>query len=839
LPLKDILGVEHPGKATGMAAHGGKLVLALESGKIVVLDAASAKVIKQWDITSATALAFGRDGALFGLINSKAQQINLESGALAPIPTPGVQNPVALAVDGEGNLVIADAGADSQAKAFNQRGKLVYTCGKKGGRPLRGKFDPQAMSHLSAVAVDAKGQIWTVESWNYPRRVAVWGRNGKLVRDYIGNTGYAGAGSYLHEQDPTLAYVGPMELKLDKQKRSWTLQRILWVPDKTQGESFVIDTSSNVIPQRFTRVVNGQRREYLFSHDPDVEWGTGNVLFMERAGKWQPVAAICLAGHVSGKMKHSGGLVLEQPTGELSGLNAYDGIIWNDTNSDGKVQRAECTIVPATQPGDDKRGGRPGLPINNGWGGRIGDDFSIYAAGLTRYRPLRFTRDGAPVYGLAGKSEIGVENGGDLVPVPGEDRLICLDTGGGSASLTMINLTRGQTEWYYPNPFPGVHGSHKATMPKPGLLIGPLKTCGVARVNDAVGNVFLIRGNLGQDFLMTTDGLYVGAMFEDTRLPGESLPDKEEQLRGVPMERFSEGGEPFNGWFGKQSDGKIRLTTGMPRQAAMILEINGLDSIRRFEGGTIAVTPQQLVAADADNAARAQKAAEAKQYRVARLAKAPAIDGNIADWRDVTPLTIAREGQPDRATVKLAYDATHLYALFEVQDPTPWRNEGKDFARLFKTGDALDIQLGTDTKSHPNPQAGDMRLVLSQLNGKPVVVLLAPSDKTAPAGASKSYTSPVGTKQFDRVEVIEAARVTAITEADRYRVEAAIPLAALGITPQAGLALRGDLGFISSDATGLINTARTYWSNPHTNLVNDEPLEAWLYPSTWGQLTFE
>ena len=42
----------------------------------------------------------------------------------------------------------------------------------------------------------------------------------------------------------------------------------------------------------------------------------------------------------------------------------------------------------------------------------------------------------------------------------------------------------------------------------------------------------------------------------------------------------------------------------------------------------------------------------------------------------------------------------------------------------------------------------------------------------------------------------------------------------------------------TSDATGLINTARTYWANPHTNLVNDEPLEAWLYPATWGQIIF-
>ncbi len=361
--------------------------------------------------------------------------------------------------------------------------------------------------------------------------------------------------------------------------------------------------------------------------------------------------------------------------------------------------------------------GQAALPISNGWGGRIGDDFSIYADGLTRYRPLRFTPDGAPVYGLAGKSELGIKDNGDLVPVPGEDRLIALSWDGyaGPTKLTGIDLKTNAVEWYYPNPFPGVHGSHNATMPKPGLLIGPLKTCGVAKISDAIGNVFLMRGNLGQDFLMTTDGLYVGALFQDGRLPGEALPDSEEKLRGMPMEGFSEGGEPFNGWFGKQNDGKIRLTTGMAREAGMILEIKGLDTIQRFEGGALKVSGAQLAKAVADNAARGQKAAGAKTYSIKKLANAPVINGENDDWKDASEMTIARVGQPDKAKVQLAYDATNLYAFFEVQDQTPWRNEGKDFARLFKTGDAVDIQIGTQTKAHNDPQSGDKRIVISQL----------------------------------------------------------------------------------------------------------------------------
>jgi hypothetical protein len=48
--------------------------------------------------------------------------------------------------------------------------------------------------------------------------------------------------------------------------------------------------------------------------------------------------------------------------------------------------------------------------------------------------------------------------------------------------------------------------------------------------------------------------------------------------------------------------------------------------------------------------------------------------------------------------------------------------------------------------------------------------------------------------------------------------------------------LRGDVGFISSDAKGMINTARTYLFNKKTGLVNDLPGEASLRPAEWGEI---
>ena len=299
------------------------------------------------------------------------------------------------------------------------------------------------------------------------------------------------------------------------------------------------------------------------------------------------------------------------PSGEWAGLDPADGCFWNDANRDGIPQRAECVIVPAVKKGVPLR-------VYNGWGGRIGPDFSLYGAcngykmeedGVIRYRPLRITPDGAPVYGPEGMEKTGMKGPGEMIPSSDGKRLVCMGSHhNADRPFPCFNLADKKVEWSYPNHYPGVHGSHNAPMPKPGLLIGPIKACGLADLGKEIGEVMYIRGNLGQNFLFTMDGLFVAAMMQDTRLPYEALPDREELLIGVPMETRTEGGEPFSGWFGRQDDGKVRATSGMAGQAGMILEIKGLETIRRFDAGTLPLDEATLAKALADNAAREAKA---------------------------------------------------------------------------------------------------------------------------------------------------------------------------------------------------------------------------------------
>ena len=88
----------------------------------------------------------------------------------------------------------------------------------------------------------------------------------------------------------------------------------------------------------------------------------------------------------------------------------------------------------------------------------------------------------------------------------------------------------------------------------------------------------------------------------------------------------------------------------MAREAGMILQVNGLQTIRRFDAGTVTVAMRTILQADQENMRRAKAAAQAKQYTVARLRKPPALDGNAAAWKNVTRSASAgkdgRSGRP-------------------------------------------------------------------------------------------------------------------------------------------------------------------------------------------------
>lgn len=843
LGVRTILDLQEPDPVQGMAVHGDRLALSLASGRLVVLDARSATVISQFEISDLGGLAFAPQGQLYGVIGTQVARIDLESGEWQGLDLPDLEQPGPITVHGSGDhsrdpsndpssdpqtdvILVGDLGSDSQIKAYSSQGERLYTVGQGGGRPLQGPYQPEGLHNLHSIAVDHQDRIWVVEHWDLPRRVSVWSETGALIREYIGSTGYSGAGAYLHDQDPELAYIGPMEFRLDLQAGTATLERIL-VMDQPP---FWINPSGYAHPQRFRSDASGQMREYLFQ--PAGRRNLPYVLYMERQGRWQPVSLIGHVGHLKPRFPEA-----------LAGLIALDGLFWNDLNGDGQLQRQEVETIPA-QPG------QPGLTTGNGWGGRMGQDLTFYSEGLYQATPLRFTPEGAPVYGPQGWRRFGPEERGDLVPVPEEDRVLALSFKGYAGPTTgMLGLdeTTGEILWSYPNPHPGVHGSHRAPMELPNALLGPLKILGVAEVNPEVGRVFALRSNLGYDTFMTTDGLWIGTLFEDSRLPVKPLPETEAELLGESVDAYTLGSEPFNGWLGRQSDGQIRMVASISREAGMILDVEGLETVQRFQGPPLEVDEAQLIGLRGTKQTPSEANVDPnapQQYTLQRIEQPLTLDGSGVDWKDLPHRGQIGRGDRVQAGFRAVYTDTDLYLFFRVQDPTPWRNEGKDLTRLFKTGDAVDLQLRTDPGVDPTAQpiAGDIRLVLAPLNDRPQAVLMYPVDPNASPEQQITYSSPVGDKIFGRVEVLSQAEIEVTLKQDEYVVEARIPLPTLGFDPQDHRQLDtiGDFGVHFSDQAGTTTISRSFWSSQQTiNLVSDLPLEAWLYPQTWGQIVIE
>ena len=102
--------------------------------------------------------------------------------------------------------------------------------------------------------------------------------------------------------------------------------------------------------------------------------------------------------------------------------------------------------------------------------------------------------------------------------------------------------------------------------------------------------------------------------------------------------------------------------------------------------------------------------------------------------------------------------------------------------------------------------------------------------KTFSSGVVKEYA-------MDSVVVLAEAKVAAKVDAQgkRYVVEAAIPLAALGLKITDGLALRGDFSATHGDKSSKDTMLRSHWNNQTTGIVNDEVFELRMGPANWGK----
>lgn len=789
------------------------------------LNAKTGAVISAVPAESPRAVAFTPKGGLVILSQGRLLLAGADNKT-RPFTAEPLPDAWGLAVGADGLVYVSVRGAEQNVKVFSAEGKLLREIGRRGGRPHHGAFIAGAMRNPAGLAIDSRNRLWVTEETDNPKRTSLWDvTTGKLLKDMSGTTTYAGGGT-INPFDATMGFSDD------------TVYRIDW---KTGAYEAVYSVGGSDHPDDLfppsvhaitSRVIMKNDRLYVYT--TSSARGSREVQVTLFDGKdWRSVAHLGLV--VQGNDTRAEYAKYQHPFFAGRDGQRY---AWADENGDGIVQPPELHFEMLTLDG------KPLAARSYYWGQLPDVDGTVtYVApevnSLVQFTISGYTKAGAPVYDLAKPRIVRVDQ--PLVGKGnGEGQVI-----GGSQGRVYLNQDPliavdkdGRVLGSYPNPHTSVHGSHTAKAARAGYLIGPSSFLGVIPAGDekqgGAGEIFALNGNLGENYLFTYDGLFIQSLFKDTRGYFET-PAR--AVRGMSLDTITAGGESFGGNFTRTADGKVYITNG--GTDARVIEITGLDSIRRF-AGKFTFTKENFAEAQELQAKKLAETLVPKTYAIA--AGSATVDGKADEWPalfdESKPALLIQENPKQRyARVEARYDADNLYLAYRVfSNRSAMKNIGQDDRLLFKSGDAVDLMLGPDTDQ--DGVTGQLRLLLTYKDKAPVAVINQKAAPGAHASEKFDFSSPWRTITFARVATVKSVTLASAPVPGGYLVEASIPWRVLGVTPQSGLKLRGDVGVLFGDG-GTQTISRQYWSNKATGLVNDVPGEADLAPRLWGTFTLE
>jgi hypothetical protein len=843
------------GNIRGVVFLDGKLFVSLHNENLIcILDPDQGVEVGSIEIASPGPIA--TDGQNLYVLSDNGQVTRITSPTIQPSATPllsvelsepltikdryNSQWPVAtaLAVDQNERLLVADNGIDQNIKVYSlENGKLAGELGPRGGRASSGQWNPDTLRMPYGMTIDADGLLWVVENEGVPRRISVWDIDQQsCTKEYLGPSSYGAPGAGFDPQDASRWIAGGMlwDLNLDS-GQSKLLATLHHKDKKAQLSGSVLGDTSDTNVGTDCQIIHYQGRTFYLTKARFLKifelLPNGSVQLWAALGdldsfeatdpRWAVPEIFTQHPMLKDELSH-----FTRVTGAYKDLRTHSKpspqakeyiILWTDVNGDEIAQVEELQVSKNPRQLATPYWSTLNFDLDLVFAMREGSHW------LRTKMPLHgFLPSGAPDWKLADSLT-------EAVPIEGYEASSLQSTMVDSQNRLLINANpmaavdeSGQLLWQMQNKWTGVHGSHLAPLPHPGLLQGSLSFLGRAAY-DTDGDLTVINGNHGRFFILTTDGIYIDEIFEDVRVALSNNPQRI-------------GGEPFGGYFGQDpATGDYLLQSG--HRAFQIYRLNGLKQLQRSEG-TLEVSPEQITAA--------QKLLEAQQIKPAVLGAAELAivprDAALttpeswpvdwtAEWGDASrPFPHTR--------VKAIIQGNRLHLGYEVKDPSPWLNYGTDSQLLFKTGDAVDFKFATDPNASPTratPVAGDRRLLIANFQGKPVAVLY---DYVIPGSQNPvTFNSPWRAAKVDQVSLIEDAIIEISKQGDRYSLTASIPLVQLGLDSlSAGQPLRADFGVIYSDQEGRSNTLRSYWANPATGLVNDVPGETMINPSLWGEL---
>ncbi len=690
----------------------------------------------------------------------------------------------AVTTDGAGRLLVSLRGVEQCVRIFSPDGRALGTVGQPGGRPELGPWQADGMRHPAGLVVDASGTLWVAEATNSPKRFSRWDlATGKLLREFFGPTHYGASGGAIHPRDPNLMVGEGCE----------------WRLDPATGRDLCLGVFDNAIHGAALFAEGGNGRLYLVTAGARGAF----IDIRERLGDGDYAMRASIRRDSERKVT----------------------TFWADADGDGQPQPEEIQSWP----------GLLRLAGYLGWSININTDLTLYVTdeGMKTGHQIPvagFTAAGAPLYDLANTRTLPALAG--ATPTPDNRLVLAVD----NDWFRCYEVATGALRWSYPNTFSGVHGSHRAPPPEPGLTRGAFGAVGSAILPAPVGGLWAVNGNCGEWYAFTEDGFFLSQLFQGDpfkqKYPDQAVPGA--ILDACPP---GSGGEDFGGSLRQGADGKVYLQAG--KTALWNAELVGLDQVRGLPGSTVTITAADLEAAARCREEQLQAAEGERVFTIRR--GTPTFTGSLD--KDF-PGDKASFRKQDNAAVKIAaaWDDDCLYLGWEVRDDTPWINGADAPELIYARGDTVDFQLGTNPQAAKDRRAavaGDLRLSIGNFQGKPTAVLYR---QVATVKAPKVFSSGVVAEfAMDFVQVLADVRLEVKVDerGRRYTVQAAVPLAALGFVPAPGLGLRGDFGATHGDAAGVRTALRTHWNNQQTGLVNDEVFELKMAPANWGAIIFQ
>lgn len=833
----------------GIAADNGVIVVSMPQRKeLLFVDAAEGKVIGNAPLADTRGVAFDSMGKLYVVSGTKVLRYS-DVKDLAKLPVPevviasGLVEPQQLTFDDRGNLYVSDWGDSHQVKVFapksaNEFG-MVRAIGNPGA-PKAGPYDPLHMNHPQGITIDSNKHLWVAENDFLPKRVSVWTLEGELVKAFYGPSKYGGGGTLDSQDKNQLFYAdeehGAMAFKLDWEAGTSEPISVYYRPGPQDMKLGFRSAAPEVAFYR-----DGQRYfTNCYNSNPVAGHNTA-FLFLERVGVAHPVAAMGRAADWPTLMgedfraRWPAGIDPTSKDPEKSEAS----FSWTDSNDDGQVQPDEVTMQPG------RAGGMTVMP-----------DLSFVFArkdGRTmRYAPTGFSDKGVPTYDftngqILAEGVMGPASTGGNQALVAKDGWTIVTLGMAPFAQQSLSGTKdGKPMWSYPSVWPGLHAAHEAPKPDhPGELIGTTRLLGgfFEPKGSTAGPLWAVNGNLGTVYVFTADGLFVATLFVDCRIG--KLWAMPSATRGMSLAETTLHEENFWPTISQTSDGNVYIVDG---GRSSLVSLHGMETIRRLPDSAIKVTTEDL-----QKAQKYQTQVEIERQReqgrgtlnVAMLPVPPLMDGNVdawkVSWADIDKAGVKAnfnsDSKPYDVTGALAVAGNRLYVGYRTGNPKLLENSGEVPNALFKTGGALDLMIAANPAADPKrsePAPGDLRLIVTLVGGKPRAVLYRAVVPNTPQNAKVPFSSPWRTITLDKVEDV-TAQIQFGAKDGNYAFS--IPLETLGIRPQPGLKLKGDIGVLRGDAS--ITMSRTYWSNKATSIVSDVPSEAMLQPGLWGTLEFK